>query len=199
MSSHHFVREGQEPALFILDQTSFSIIEPLLEWAPLVMVAENAVELVLSWGIKIDTVIRRDRSLHELEQLLENQFPVEVIAIENQMVAAVLGIIEAKGHVGINIVGQRSDEVLEIIENFDGNLQVNLLASHQKWSFIKHGSYEKWLQPGTTITIRTKSSGNLSTKGLENVMGQRWSAVSPGPAVINSNQPLWIAEDLWSR
>ena len=42
MSSHHFVKEGQEPALLIMDALSLALIEPLLEWAPQVIVCENA-------------------------------------------------------------------------------------------------------------------------------------------------------------
>ena len=63
MSSHHFVKEGQEPALFILDNIPFQYAESLLEWVPLVMVADRALENVLHWGIKIDVVLQDEYSL----------------------------------------------------------------------------------------------------------------------------------------
>ena len=56
MSSHHFVKEDQEPALIIADASavSFEKIQELLEWSPTVIVMESSLEMVLSWGIKMD-------------------------------------------------------------------------------------------------------------------------------------------------
>ena len=61
MSSHHFVREGQEPALLILDALAFDIAGPLLEWAPLVVVAQSAVDEVMLWNIKMDVVLAEEK------------------------------------------------------------------------------------------------------------------------------------------
>ena len=46
MSSHHFVKEQQEPAVFILDVEgiSFDTVAPLLEWSPTLLVVQEAVE-----------------------------------------------------------------------------------------------------------------------------------------------------------
>ncbi len=52
MSSHHFVKEGQEPALFILDNIPFHYAESLLEWVPLVMVADRALGKCVTLGNK---------------------------------------------------------------------------------------------------------------------------------------------------
>ena len=47
MSSHHFVKEQQEPAVFILEVEgiSFETVAPLLEWSPTLLVAQEAVEV----------------------------------------------------------------------------------------------------------------------------------------------------------
>jgi len=58
MSSHHFVKEQQEPALLILDTSvSYETMSPLLEWSPTVLVTELAIDAVLSWGIKVDVIL----------------------------------------------------------------------------------------------------------------------------------------------
>ena len=56
MSSHHIVRDEQEPALLIDDASviHFEFVELLLEWSPRVMVTSNAIDEVLNWGVKID-------------------------------------------------------------------------------------------------------------------------------------------------
>src|SRR5688572_22200165 len=80
MSSHHFVIEGQEPALFILDGLPFEHVASLLEWSPLVIVADHAIDEVLSWGIKIDVVLQHHYTLEALEEMLVDQAPVQIIS-----------------------------------------------------------------------------------------------------------------------
>lgn len=59
MSSHHIVREKQEPALFILDFDGFDeeYFGQLLEWSPTLVVSEDCYEKIARMGIKIDAVI----------------------------------------------------------------------------------------------------------------------------------------------
>ena len=59
MSSHHIVRDDQEPALIIANGASCSeeLIGQLLEWSPLVIVLDSAMDRVLELGIKIDVLL----------------------------------------------------------------------------------------------------------------------------------------------
>lgn len=56
MSSHHIVREDQEPALIIANgaECSMELLGQLLEWSPRVIVLDGAMERVLVLGIKVD-------------------------------------------------------------------------------------------------------------------------------------------------
>jgi hypothetical protein len=85
MSSHHFVKEQQEPAVFILEEEdiSFEIIAPLLEWSPTLLVAQEAVEVVLSWGIKIDVVLGTLAFQSEHRHLLEEQYPLRFLTVSS--------------------------------------------------------------------------------------------------------------------
>ncbi|MFT7427225.1 MAG: hypothetical protein ACI9O5_003185, partial [Algoriphagus sp.] len=78
MSSHHFVKEQQEPAVLILDPENirFDQISGLFEWVPTILVSEKALDLVLSWGIKIDVIMASSVFQSENTQLLESQYPV---------------------------------------------------------------------------------------------------------------------------
>ncbi|MCB0735469.1 MAG: thiamine diphosphokinase, partial [Bacteroidetes bacterium] len=59
MSSHHFVRDKQEPALMIANGQSCSmeLLGQLLEWNPYVLVLDGALDRVLMNGIKVDAVL----------------------------------------------------------------------------------------------------------------------------------------------
>ena len=59
MSSHHVVREKQEPALIIANGASCSweTLGQMLEWSPYVMVLDGAVSRVLEMGIHFDAVL----------------------------------------------------------------------------------------------------------------------------------------------
>ena len=56
MSSHHIIRDKQEPALIIAngEACSLDMVEQLLEWSPTVIVLDGAIERVVSLGIKVD-------------------------------------------------------------------------------------------------------------------------------------------------
>src|SRR5437762_2693224 len=59
MSSHHIVREKQEPALLVLGMGNFpaEMMGQLLEWSPTVIVTAETAEKIDANGIKIDWII----------------------------------------------------------------------------------------------------------------------------------------------
>ena len=56
MSSHHIVRDDQEPALIIANGASCNneLLGQLLEWSPLVVVLDSAIERVINLNINHD-------------------------------------------------------------------------------------------------------------------------------------------------
>src|SRR4051812_20536273 len=79
MSSHHFVKEGQEPALIIADATHLHEAVQLLEWAPLIVVLNKALDDVLNFEIKADAVICRNDEKEDFENRVSHQAPVNII------------------------------------------------------------------------------------------------------------------------
>src|SRR6201989_2012200 len=59
MSSHHVVREKQEPALLVLGLDNFDddLLGQLLEWSPTVITTPQTAEQLNAFGIKIDWII----------------------------------------------------------------------------------------------------------------------------------------------
>mgnify|MGYP006151694941 FL=1 len=87
MSSHHVVREKQEPALILANGEScrIELLQDLLEWSPLVVVLDGAIERVLELGIKIDVLLGDfDSKKIDIGQIQENQYPIEIVHTPNQ-------------------------------------------------------------------------------------------------------------------
>lgn len=78
MSSHHIVKEDQEPGLLILDwnDRSMLLIQQLSQWSPKIIVDESVVDKVVMEGVKIDVLLTNSPESHAL--MLKEQFPVTI-------------------------------------------------------------------------------------------------------------------------
>jgi len=196
MSSHHFVKEGQEPALFILEPISFQVASPLLEWAPLVLVSENVLDDVLRWGIKIDVVLAVDSRVETLTQNLFEQVPIKILSYgptETAMMKGLDFLIDRKQS-GVNIMTVVLDDLFVQTEKFLDQLQISLLDETWKWSAVSRCDFEKWFPKSTTLRVR-KSFG-LQSIQCQGLMAKRdfFESTADGIVVIRSNQLFWVAE-----
>ena len=82
MSSHHFVKEGQEPALIIANgaSCSYELLTAIMEWCPFVVVLDGAYQRIQKLGIKPDVVLGDFDSITEKD----NDIDVEFIHIADQ-------------------------------------------------------------------------------------------------------------------
>jgi hypothetical protein len=159
MSSHHFVKEQQEPAVFILEvkDISFDTVAPLLEWSPTLLVAQEAVEVVLSWGIKIDIILASQAFQNENGHLLEEQYPLRFLTVSS-LSALDEGVhyLLASQHKGVHLVGFNHQKHLQLEEKiFD--LDLTLLDGDWKYYPIKGGKFSKWF---VAAEIRLLASEN---------------------------------------
>ena len=163
MSSHHIVRDDQEPALIIANGASCSeeLIGQLLEWSPLVIVLDSAMDRVLELGIKIDVLLGDfDRDFNP-EIYLEKQYPLEIVHTPNQDktdLDKAFDYLIAKGHKAVNVVwatGKRADHTITNITNivaYRNQLKIVVLDDHSK-VFLLQKKYEKWYPKNTTISL----------------------------------------------
>lgn len=163
MSSHHIVRDDQEPALIIANGASCSneLMGQLLEWSPLVIVLDSAIERVLDLGIKVDVLLGDfDRNFNP-ELYLKQQYPLEIIHTPNQnktdLEKAFDYLIE-KGHKAVNVIwatGKRADHTITNITTivaYRNQLKIVLLDDHSK-IFLLPNKYEKWYTADTTLSL----------------------------------------------
>lgn len=191
MSSHHFVREGQEPALLITEAVDFALAEPLLEWAPHVIVMEEALGAVLTWGIKIDTVIASPSTEAELQNLLAHQAPIQIIVqstgdlLEN----ALLYLRTAREH-AVNILLRDAKPAFSKMALFNPSLQLSLITPDLRWSWFS-SKYQKWHPAGALL--RVEGTENIEADGLEK-NPEGFTVVQEGVVVLNHPGGFWVGE-----
>ncbi|MFZ2906177.1 MAG: hypothetical protein WAZ98_08245 [Cyclobacteriaceae bacterium] len=183
MSSHHIIREDQEPALVIMntDAVPHERILELLEWSPTIMVIESCLAAVLEWGIKVDVVIAPESKTGDLTATLLYQFPVRILSVqhEHEALSTALYFLIDANQKAVNIL---SLEPLEKFEPFTA-LDLSVFRYGKRWSFIRHGVYEKWLPAGRTIHVYL-SDKNSSRKTLDD-----------GIITIKRDAGFWVAEE----
>ena len=163
MSSHHIVRDDQEPALIIANGASCSeeLLGQLLEWSPLVIVLDSAIERVLELGIKVDVLLGDfDRGFNP-EYYLEKQYPLEIVHTPNQDktdLEKAFDYLIKKGHKAVNVIwatGKRADHTITNITSivkFRNQLKIVLLDDHSK-IFLLPNTFEKWYTKNTPISL----------------------------------------------
>lgn len=84
MSSHHFVKEGQEPALVLAngEPCSIELLDQVVAWSPLIMVLDGAYFKAMERNIQFDILLGDFDSIGTLTPFLP--FPAEVIHTPNQ-------------------------------------------------------------------------------------------------------------------
>ncbi|MBC7524268.1 MAG: thiamine diphosphokinase [Flavobacterium sp.] len=163
MSSHHIVRDDQEPALIIANGASCSseLLGQLLEWSPVVVVLDNAIERVLQLDIKIDVLLGDFDDNFNPQIYKEKQFPLEIIHVPDQektdLEKAFDYLIEKK-HQAVNVVwatGKRADHTITNITNivrYRNKLKIVILDDHSK-IFLLPNKYQKWYPKSTPISL----------------------------------------------
>lgn len=187
MSSHHIIREGQEPALIIANGESCSskILGELLEWSPYIIVLDGAVNKVMSLGIHFDVLLGDFdyTTIEELAQIVPPQ--TQIVHTPNQQKTDLEKGIEfliEKKHEAVNIVwatGKRSDHYLNnlgILARYHGKIKMAILDDYSRIYPIDSGFKKHFnvgdnfsLMPLNTVTeIKTENLvWNLNSSILE--------------------------------
>lgn len=151
MSSHHFVKEQQEPAVFILgtEGLSFNTVAPLLEWVPTVLVWQDCLETVLSWGIKVDVILATEEFQRGNLQLLESQYPVKFLTVLNEKpLEEGLQYLLATKHPAAHLVGV-SHLTCQDLEEKLNQFDLTILDAGWKYYPVRGGKFKKWFAERT--------------------------------------------------
>ena len=168
MSSHHIVRDKQEPALLIAngEACQAELLGQLLEWSPTVVVLDRAIWRVLELGIKVDVLLgdfdrAADGSDLDLEAIRAQQYPLEIIHTPDQnktdLDKGIEFLIE-RGFSAVNIVwatGRRADHSLTNMTNivrYKDQIRIVMFDDYSK-IFPLVGRFEKWYEARTPISL----------------------------------------------
>jgi thiamine pyrophosphokinase len=177
MSSHHIVRDDQEPALIIANGAACheELLGQLLEWQPLVIVLDSAIERVINLNIKVDVVLGDfDRGFNP-EEITASQFPIEIIHKPDQnktdLEKAFDYLIERKIP-AVNVVwatGRRADHTITNLTNivsYRNQLKIVIHDDHSK-IYLLPQKFQKWYPAKTNISLIPIGVVNgITTKNL---------------------------------
>ncbi len=163
MSSHHIVRDDQEPALIIANGAACSdeLLGQLLEWSPLVVVLDSAMERVVELGIKVDVLLGDFDRGFDANYYRESHYPIEIIHTPDQDktdLEKAFDYLYARNIPAVNVVwatGKRADHTitnLTNIVNYREKLKIVIIDDHSK-VFLLPRKFEKWYTEKTPISL----------------------------------------------
>ena len=163
MSSHHIVRDDQEPALIIANGESCSteLLGQLLEWSPIVVVLDSAITRVMELGIKVDVLLGDFDHNFNPENYKNLQFPIEIIHTPDQnktdLEKAFDYLIERKFS-AVNVIwatGRRSDHTITNVTNivrYQNELKIVILDDYSK-IFQLPRKFQKWYPAKSILSL----------------------------------------------
>lgn len=200
MSSHHFVKEQQEPALIILntEDIGFEMVAPLLEWVPTILVAQEEVFTVISWGIKIDLILAEMDFQQQHYHLLEEQYPVKFLGVQNgDFLNEGLQYLIASKHSAVNIIGFDHQKVAELEGKLEF-LDMVVWDGPTRYFPVKKGEFKKWF-PASAVQLHAPEGTLIEVKTPEgsNIIEIRHATVlelPEGTSVFQSKEIFWVGE-----
>jgi hypothetical protein len=161
------------------------------------------VDLVLSWGIKIDVILATSSFQKENMQLLEEQYPLRFLTVSaSQSLEEGLHYLVASQHKGVHLVGLDHLQCLQLEEktNF---LDLTLVDGDWKYYPVKGGKFSKWFAPSEIRLLATESQpleiSNANGQLLFPVQYLTQIEVPEGTSTFSSTGIFWIGERIGTK
>jgi thiamine pyrophosphokinase len=203
MSSHHIVRDQQEPALVIhrLDQFPMEKLGELLEWSPTIICCGHVLQEVLDKGIKVDIAIIPFESRDRFQDMLMAQSPIRILTLSQpDFLASGLQILIKEGHFAANIVtaSEMVPEVLDLCQAFTGDLQLGIWDESQHHTIIQASPFIKWFPKDSELEFFALSDqAHLDIRTEEHqLQSLEFVTHTDGKIVVNFDQaPIVLVEN----
>jgi len=187
MSSHHIVKEKQEPALYIHHLGAFNeeYLGQLLEWSPMLIVSGSAYEKVVSLGLKVDIVVNADPSLPVQENTKHIGGNIDNLRV-------VLEYLIHEGYPAVNVIN--ADEDISDFRDFVEQIDIVLFSASEKTYAVKPG-FKVWKPEGHRFKIEVISY--FETSNLLFNDKDEFVVIKDGFVEFNFSTPyLFISEQL---
>jgi thiamine pyrophosphokinase len=195
MSSHHIVKDYQEPALAVVsDVFSREVLSQLLEWSPVVCVTEEALPAILELGVKADILFYTDSAL--ADQLLSAQAPVELIRRDGSDLKDLLSLLSARGQHALNFIGMNDPESFAELALSHRNFKMVCYSGATR-IFPVFSTYSRWYKEGAVLRILSPEPSGMSIEGsFRRDSSGRVLCTAAGLLVIKTPAPILLEEDL---
>lgn len=194
MSSHHFVKEGQEPALLITGDAAYSSVEALLEWAPTILVAAEAAEKVLSWGIKVDAVLSAQAEIRDIRNRFLDEQVVDVIAVPEtgHYIETAVDYLAGRHQHQLAIVADSFSGIRSVAESQLARISLVVLENDLRWIPVLR-EFRKWTSRSGIYHIVPAECSTFETDGLQSESGH-FVAENDGLISVLAHGLIWIGE-----
>lgn len=187
MSSHHVVREKQEPALLVLGLDNFpqELLGQLLEWSPTVIATPKTAEKLIVNGIKVDWIITNGT-----EDVSQSDVKL-MSAGDDHLTDAALEYLISDEYPAVNIVTDELD--LRDYMHFADKISLVIFHDHKKIYAITPG-FSKWKPAGEIIEVLSPAT-RFDFSGLEKIDYNQYKTIADGFFSLKFDGPfLFIAE-----
>ncbi|WP_316750534.1 thiamine pyrophosphokinase [Pedobacter gandavensis] len=187
MSSHHIVREKQEPALYIHDLGEFNeeYLGQLLEWSPTLIVNAALYEKMISLGLKVDIVV------NPVDQEF-SQENTKVIPAKGEPLDAVLDYLIKEKYSAVNVIDTKT--ALRELGSYIDEINIVVFTATEKAYAIKSG-FSVWKPKGSVFHIEVLSY--FETSNLKQEENGDFVVINDGFVTFDFNNAwLFISEKL---
>ncbi|GAA4521205.1 hypothetical protein [Sphingobacterium thermophilum] len=180
MSSHHVVRENQEPALVVEEVQALSeeYLGQLLEWSPTLITTPQQIDYFLMQDIKIDVLYGVSTDQYQED--------IKVILPEKDFLTDSIQYLIAHGHKAVNIL---TKTISEHILSFADAINIVLFCEGIRYVVIRE-KYEKWKTKGDRMFV--EPSQIKSFNGLRYVEGNIFQVEQDGFVALEMNTDQYI-------
>lgn len=187
MSSHHIVKEKQEPALLIADIEALEVelLGQLLEWTPTIIANDISANKLIELGLKVDIVVTHGAfSAQDNVTLIYNE--------QLSFIETALNFLIEQDYPAVNIISFNFDfyKLLPYLKA----INIVIFKNGQKIIAIKSG-FKKWAAINEVIEI--SSNTPIKTKGLKKLNQHQFKTNQDGVYEICFDDTyIFIAENL---
>lgn len=187
MSSHHIVKEDQEPALIVASLAHFSqeYLGQLLEWSPTLIATVDLAEQFVVEDVKVDLIFADQDYAFSQEQ-------TKVLPITTSFLADSLAYLVAHNYAAVNIV---CDALDPLFEAYAAKINIVVFAEGKRHVYVQ-GAFEKWKPAHERVYV--DETAISSYKGLEKQAPGIFITQRDGfySLQCKESQRVCIAEDL---
>lgn len=160
MSSHHIVREAQEPALWIVHATSADVeaIGQLLEWSPYTMLSSDFIPFAVGVGFKIDCIVCKEDERSILWPMIAHMEPLNWCTIpvhSSNPIEQVVEHLHGKGQKALHVFIGDFNTFLNSLDRYallySNAMQVHFFGTNYKATRMQKGFFTKLFKKGTMI------------------------------------------------